>query len=197
MRAQFLQSCLTLYHPMDCSPPGRSVHGILQARILEWVTLLSSRGSSWWRDRTGISCSAGGFFITEPSGKPLLDKYMLANHLTSLYFSFIICKMRMLLSCPLGNLQISKEADLTSLHGGPGGPNVVQGRSCDTFGPTKCERRLTEDLWGHFSLFLQCFYKQHFPWSYFSNWDLECLPLSYYFVWMKLTYKGTQGQENH
>ena len=40
------QSCLTLCDPMDCSPPGSSVHGILQARILEWVAILFSRGSS-------------------------------------------------------------------------------------------------------------------------------------------------------
>ena len=40
------QLCLTLCNPIDCSPPGSSVHGILQARILEWVALLSSRGSS-------------------------------------------------------------------------------------------------------------------------------------------------------
>ena len=44
------QSCLTLWDPMDCSPPGSSVHGILQARILEWVAMLSSRGSSSSRD---------------------------------------------------------------------------------------------------------------------------------------------------
>ena len=42
-----LQSCPTLGDPMDYSPPGSSVHGILQARILEWVAMLSSRGSSW------------------------------------------------------------------------------------------------------------------------------------------------------
>ena len=42
-----LQSCLTLRNPVDCSPPGSSVHRILQARILEWVTVPSSRGSSW------------------------------------------------------------------------------------------------------------------------------------------------------
>ena len=44
--AKSLQSCLTLYDPMDCSPPGSSVHGILQARILEWVAIPFSRGSS-------------------------------------------------------------------------------------------------------------------------------------------------------
>ena len=40
------QSCLTLCDPMDCSPPGSSVHGILQARIFEWVAMPFSRGSS-------------------------------------------------------------------------------------------------------------------------------------------------------
>ena len=44
--AQSLQLCPTLCDPMDCSPPGSSVHGILQARILEWVAMPSSRGSS-------------------------------------------------------------------------------------------------------------------------------------------------------
>ena len=44
--AKLLQSCLTLYDPMDCSPPGSSVHGILQARILELVAMPFSRGSS-------------------------------------------------------------------------------------------------------------------------------------------------------
>ena len=43
--------------PMDCSPPGSSAHGILQARILEWVAISSSRGSSWPRDWNCISCT--------------------------------------------------------------------------------------------------------------------------------------------
>ena len=50
------KSCLTLCDPMDCSSPGFSVHGICQTRILEWVALPSSRGSSWPRDRTHIFC---------------------------------------------------------------------------------------------------------------------------------------------
>ena len=59
------QSCLTLYHPMDCSPlSGSSVHGILQARILELVAFPFSRGSSWPRDWTLVSCIAGRFFTT-------------------------------------------------------------------------------------------------------------------------------------
>ena len=49
---------------MDCSLPSSSVHGILQARILEWVAIPFSRGSSQPRDRTQVSCIAGGFFTT-------------------------------------------------------------------------------------------------------------------------------------
>ena len=52
--------------PMDCSPPVSSVHGIIQARILEWVVVPSSRGSSWPGDRTHVSCT--GFFTTDPPG---------------------------------------------------------------------------------------------------------------------------------
>ena len=69
MRAKSLQSCLTLCDPMDCSPSSSPVRGILQARILEWVPMPSSRGSSWLRDQTWGSCIAGGFFTAEPLEK--------------------------------------------------------------------------------------------------------------------------------
>ena len=58
---------------MRCSLPDSSVHGILQARILEWVAMTSSRGSSWPRDRTWVSRTAGEIFTTEPLGKTLLS----------------------------------------------------------------------------------------------------------------------------
>ena len=62
------QSCPILCHPMDCSPPGSSDRGILQARTLEWVAMPSSRGSSRPRDRTQVPSMAGRFLtIREPS----------------------------------------------------------------------------------------------------------------------------------
>ena len=64
------QSCLTLCDPKNCSPPGSSVHGIFQARMLEWVTIPFSSGSSQPRDWTQVSCIAGKFFTTESPGKP-------------------------------------------------------------------------------------------------------------------------------
>ena len=59
MKVKVTQSCLTFCDPLDCT-----VHGILQARILEWVTSPFSRGSSQPRDRTQVSCIAGGFFTS-------------------------------------------------------------------------------------------------------------------------------------
>ena len=57
-------------NPMDCSLPGSSACGILQARLLEWVAIFSSRESSQPRDQLYVSCIAGRFFTTEPPGKP-------------------------------------------------------------------------------------------------------------------------------
>ena len=53
MRAKSLQSCPTLCDPMDCSPPGASVHGIFQARVMEWAVISFSRGSSRPRGQPG------------------------------------------------------------------------------------------------------------------------------------------------
>ena len=60
--SEVTQSCLTLCHLVDCSPPGSSVHGILEARILEWVAISFPRGSSQPRDRTQVSRIAGRRF---------------------------------------------------------------------------------------------------------------------------------------
>ena len=62
---------------VDCSLPGSSVHGILQARILEWIAISFPRGSSWPRDRTWLSCTAGKRFtiwaIRESQGDLMLE----------------------------------------------------------------------------------------------------------------------------
>ena len=79
---------------MDYSPPGSSVRGILQARILEWVAMPSSSGSSWPRDWTCVSfdsCIAGRFFTTESLGKPQnnpnMHKFPQESVLTNLHAS--------------------------------------------------------------------------------------------------------------
>ena len=64
------QSCLTLCDPMGCSLPGSSAHGIFQTRVLEWVAISFSRGSSQPRDWTWVSCTASDALPSEPPGKP-------------------------------------------------------------------------------------------------------------------------------
>ena len=60
--SEVTQLCPTLCDPEDCSSPGSSIHGVLQARILEWVAISFSRGSSWLRDRTQVSRITGRRF---------------------------------------------------------------------------------------------------------------------------------------
>ena len=64
------QLCLTLCNPMDCSPQGSSVPGILQPRILEWVAISSFRGSSQPTDRTRVSALQADALLPEPLWKP-------------------------------------------------------------------------------------------------------------------------------
>ena len=71
MKVLVVQSCLILGDPMDCSQPSSSVHEIIQARILEWVAISFWRGPFQPRDRTLVSCLAGGFSTAVPPGKPL------------------------------------------------------------------------------------------------------------------------------
>ena len=70
-KALVAQLCLTLHDPLDCSPPGSSVHGILQARRLGRVAISFSRRSSQPRDQTRVSCIGGRFFtIWAPRESP-------------------------------------------------------------------------------------------------------------------------------
>ena len=80
-------SCVWLCHPMDYSQPGFSIHGILLARILEWVAMPFYKISSQSRDQTHVSCSSctsGRFFTAEPLGKAIYDNL---NHSKYNYFN--------------------------------------------------------------------------------------------------------------
>ena len=97
------QSCLTLCNPMFCSPPSPSLHGVLQARILEWVAISFSRGSSWPRDQTWISRIAGRFFIIWATREALSLSPFLPHTLVFRFFS-IIGYYRVLYTVPCENL---------------------------------------------------------------------------------------------
>ena len=69
-----IQSSPALCNPMDCSPPGSSVHGIFLARVLEWVAIPFSRESSKPRDQTQVSCMAGRSFTISVTREALAGK---------------------------------------------------------------------------------------------------------------------------
>ena len=76
IESEVAQSCLTLCDPVDCSLSGSSVHGILQARILGWVAISFSKGSSRPRDWTLVSGTADRLYLLSHQGSPLSGEYM-------------------------------------------------------------------------------------------------------------------------
>ena len=70
------QSCPTVWDPQDCSPPGSSVHGILQARTLDWVAIPLSSGPSQPRHQTQVFCIAGRFFTVRATREAQIDIYL-------------------------------------------------------------------------------------------------------------------------
>ena len=85
------QSCLTLCALLDCSLPGSSVHGIFQVRVLKWVAMPSSRGSSWPKNRTlvsCVSCTAGGFFTCWAIREALLTLLFLLETTSCVFSTF-------------------------------------------------------------------------------------------------------------
>ena len=127
-------SHVTLCDPMDCSPPGSLVHGILQARILEWVPMPSSKESFWPGDRIRVSCSscvALGFFTAEPLGK--------------LHTAFILSEIKFRCCC-LSSVQFSHSvvSDILRPHG------LQYGRlPCPSPTPRACSNPCPLSRWCH------------------------------------------------
>ena len=96
-------SHMTLCDPMDYSPPGSSVHGVLQARTLEWVAISFSRGSSLPRDQAWVSCIAGRFLTTEPPGKPF-RQCLAGDSYLGTWLQSRLSTLRSHLLCDLGPL---------------------------------------------------------------------------------------------
>ena len=118
-----LFNCVWLCDPTDCSPPGSSVHGIFQARTLEWLAISSSRKPSWPRDQTGVSsCISGGFFTSEPLGS-LFEPHG-HEFLLNVYVQII-----------LGDFEGQKDETFCSTSGSPWLilPNVGVEALCSTF----------------------------------------------------------------
>ena len=125
--AAVAQSCLILWDPKDCSPPGSSVHSILQARILVWVAMPSSRASSPPRHQMQVSYDpvlVGGFFTSSATWEALLSStsiFLFFNQIcrgtfsfkgsNMLLFSFVCCFSRTLYS-----LSVSGKQEWAELH---------------------------------------------------------------------------------
>ena len=96
--SEVTQLCLTLCDPMDCSPPVSSIHGILQARLLGWIAVFFSRGSSWPKDQIQVSRIAGRRFnlwATREAKVYLNTSYPLPNSKElSQYTKAIVIEMR-------------------------------------------------------------------------------------------------------
>ena len=94
--SEVTQSCLTLCDPMDCNLPGSSIHEIFQARVLEWVAISFSRGSSQPRDQSRVSCIAGKLFtIWATRYVHRYYLYMVIVHLSySGFWKIILFKMK-------------------------------------------------------------------------------------------------------
>ena len=104
------QSCLTLRNPMGCSPPGSSVHGMIPARIMEWESISSFRGSSCPRDRTASPALACRFFTTKPPRKPWFQHtcYLTFRRMLS-YVQFFVTPWTAACHAPL-SMEISRQA---------------------------------------------------------------------------------------
>ena len=88
------QSCLTLCDPMDCGLPGSSIQGILQARILEWVAISFSRGSSQPRDQIQVSCIGGRRFNLWDTREDFWSFGSALEQTRSLWVCHLACRLR-------------------------------------------------------------------------------------------------------
>ena len=134
--SEVIQSCLTFCDPMDYSPPVSSIHGNFQARILEWVAISFSKGSSQPRGRTLVSHIAGRLFIiwaTRESRSLVAYGWKIANH-----FFFGSAKRRV----PVGQELLGIRAPLEDRR-----------RMVSTlFLGWKCKNPTNEEYWGQFCL---------------------------------------------
>ena len=91
LKLNVAQSCPTLCNPMDCSLPGFSVHGILQARTLEWVAVYFSRGFSKPRDWTQVSCLAGRLFTISATREARVYLYTWSTYVVIILNQVLFC----------------------------------------------------------------------------------------------------------
>ena len=107
VKSEVAQLCPTLCDPMDCSLSGSSIHGIFQARVLEWIAISFSRGSSWPRNRTQVSHIAGRRFTFWATREALIirlvpEKNYLLSDLSHYYLGILVITL-ICIQIPTGN----------------------------------------------------------------------------------------------
>ena len=123
------QSCPVLCDPMDCSPPGSTVRGLSQARILEWAAISSSRGSSPPRDGTQVSCIAGRFFTSWVTREACVH----SEHLLSCSLALGLCEVSLRLEMQVDSFRKCLQ-DFPAVQGlrlrtpNAGGPGLTPGQ---------------------------------------------------------------------
>ena len=138
---------------MDCNVPGSSVYEIFQTRILEWVAMPSSRGSSQLRDKNHVSCIAGGFFTAEPRKEAHWKIYPLAIEFIYMYYFQEILSMCKVLcfsySLPLGPYNTVREWQqyLAKLGKGHGAQTEYKGQRRENSGELRGGIVLQVKLW--------------------------------------------------
>ena len=98
----------TLCGPVDCSPPGSSVHGILQARIAEWVAMTFSRGSPWPRNWTGVFYIAGRLFTVWATG----EVNFVSSYLSHIFLLFSFTKSQFLAVLDLNGVTVGVKSKM-------------------------------------------------------------------------------------
>ena len=104
------QSCQTLWDPMDCSPPGSFIHGILQARVWEWVAIPFSRGSSQPRDWSWVSHITGRFFNIWSTREALMENSFFTEYILWACITYRqCCYIQVCHPCPRGSYTLDEE----------------------------------------------------------------------------------------
>ena len=162
VHAHSLQSCPILWDPMDCSLPDSSVHGILQARILEWVPVPSSRGSSQPRDQIQVSRISGRFFTAESPEKPTLPCTKAQKTALSIRFIQHLSLLLAYMSHKYMNISISTSQSFLQVKGTTG--RIIEIRINDLYWkftmyqalwPPFLKDSLTNKQWGRYCFRLQ------------------------------------------
>ena len=185
MKVLVAQSCPTFCDPMDCIPPGSSVRGILQTIILEWVSIPFSRGSSWPRNQTQVSCTPGRFFTIRLTREASSFIHVVACVKIFFFLKNFYCSS---MGFPCGSdskESACNEGDLGLIPGFGRCPGGGHGKWLQYYCLENAHKQRSlvgYSPWGHKEsktteqLSIRCPYVPHFVYPFICRWTLGMLP---------------------